>query len=222
MKTWFKFYGQEFLSDPKMLSLTALERSLWLTLLCLGSASDEEGVIKYIDEQKIKVLTNLSPLDDEWDTEDGFLKHFEELGMIVLEDKKITISNFNKRQEQHSESYERVKKFREKQKQEGYSNVTVKRNDNAREEKNRIDKNRKEYRESSKSILTEVSFIEKLKEQFPDMDVVSEIDKMKDWLAATGKVKKDYAAFARNWLRSAKPIQKIDSNEVIVRPERSI
>lgn len=145
MKTWFKFYGQEFLSDPKMLSLTALERSLWLTLLCLGSSSDTEGVVKYIDEDKIKVLTNLSPLDEEWDNVTGFLKKFEELGMITLADKSIVIKNFEKRQDTNLTGYERVKRYREKQKDNKDNvindNVDDNANDNVRIEKNRIEKN---------------------------------------------------------------------------------
>lgn len=74
----------------------------------------------------------------------------------------------------------------------------------------------------SKHILTSNSFIEDLKKQFPDIEVGEEIEKMKDWLAANGRVKKDYKAFARNWLRNTKPKAMIkESDEVIIRPERN-
>lgn len=140
MKTWFKFYGQEFLTDPKMLSLSALERSLWLTMLCLASSSSEEGVIDYIDEYKIKILTNLSPLDDEWSIVDGFLSRFEELGMIKTEDKKIIITNFNKRQETNLTNAERQQRYRDNNKSvtPSVTKVTL--------EKNREDKNRKDIK----------------------------------------------------------------------------
>lgn len=43
-----------------------------------------------------------------------------------------------------------------------------------------------------------------LSEKFSDkVDVDFEIEKMVDWLKTTGKRKKDYEAFARNWCRSA-------------------
>ena len=75
---WFKFYGQDYLTDPKMLSLTPAEKALWITLLCLASASSDEGTIKYVSEQKIMALTGIEPLDEEWKKCEGFLKKFEE------------------------------------------------------------------------------------------------------------------------------------------------
>lgn len=61
-------------------------------------------------------------------------------------------------------------------------------------------------------ILDNPDEVKKLVSKFPNIDVVSEIEKMKDWLAANGKKKKDYIAFARNWLRrnseSASPPKK--------------
>ncbi len=142
MKTWFKFYGQEFLTDPKMLSLKAVERALWLTMLCLASASDEEGVIKHIDEYKIMTLTGIDPRSDEWHETQGFLKKFEDLDMITNDNKMITLKSFTKRQQQNMSSYERVKKHREKAKSEAKNDNKVKRyHDNARIEKNREEKN---------------------------------------------------------------------------------
>jgi hypothetical protein len=48
---WFKFYGGEYLSDPKMDRLTVQERSCWLTLLCMGSQSS--GIIKYLSPESL-------------------------------------------------------------------------------------------------------------------------------------------------------------------------
>lgn len=144
MKTWFKFYGQEYLSDPKMLSLSACERSIWVTILCLASASSEEGVIKYITEDKIKIMANVSPMHDEWDQTKGFLQKFENLGLLKFTDGVIILNNFNKRQETNLSNAERQERYRNK-----HSNVTKvteevteSRNEsNARIDKNRIDKN---------------------------------------------------------------------------------
>lgn len=159
MKTWFKFYGQEFLTDPKMLSLTPIQRALWTTMLCLASSSDEEGVIKYIDESKIMQLTNISPLDDEWNENEGFLDKFVTLSMITRDNNVITLLNFNKRQESNLSGYERVKKHRAKKKVESVKteakiddNVII---DNARIEKNRIEKNRKDINVTNVTVKTQ-------------------------------------------------------------------
>lgn len=45
---WFKFYGGEYLSDPKIGRLSPAERSCWITLLSMASMSDR-GIIKYLD-----------------------------------------------------------------------------------------------------------------------------------------------------------------------------
>ncbi|HQD81323.1 MAG TPA: phage replisome organizer N-terminal domain-containing protein [Bacillota bacterium] len=42
---WFKFYD-EFLDDPKMLSLSDGMVTLWVRMLCLANRSDERGVIR--------------------------------------------------------------------------------------------------------------------------------------------------------------------------------
>ena len=55
---------------------------------------------------------------------------------------------------------------------------------------------------SSVKILDEQKTLHALRLQFPNIDVETELEKMKDWLRAGGKQKKDYLAFARNWLRN--------------------
>lgn len=129
---WFKFYGQDYLSDPKMLSLSASERSCWITLLCYSSVNDN-GMITFISEEQLMLQAGLWVTSDEWDKTLGVLKKFEKLGMITLDNDKITIINWEKRQETNLTSYERVKRFRQK-----------KRNDNAMItiEENRIEENR--------------------------------------------------------------------------------
>lgn len=47
--------------------------------------------------------------------------------------------------------------------------------------------------------------IQELKEKFPHHNIPEEIESMRDWVASSGKRYKDYLAFARNWLRRAKP-----------------
>ena len=137
---WFKFYGQDYLSDPKMLSLSASQRSCWITLLAYGSVNDN-GKITYIDEQQLMLQSGLDFTCDEWDRTVGILKKLENLKMITVDNGEISIVNWQKRQETNLTSYERVKRYRQK-----------KRNDNGKItlEENRIDKNRREDKNTAK------------------------------------------------------------------------
>lgn len=111
---WFKFYGGDYLNDGKIGSLTPQEKCVWITLLCLASISDNRGEIHYYDEDKIMATAGLSPMRDEWKETKGILRKLQNLKMIRTKAKVIYILNFQKRQEQQSSSYERVKRFREK------------------------------------------------------------------------------------------------------------
>ncbi len=129
---WFKFYGQDYLSDPKMLALTGSERSCWITLLCYSSVNDN-GMITFLSEEQLMIQAGVGLTSEEWDKTKGVLEKFKKLKMIRIDNGEITLENWQKRQETNLTSYERVKRHREK-----------KRNDNAMItlDKNRIDKNR--------------------------------------------------------------------------------
>lgn len=137
---WFKFYGGEYLSDPKMLSLSACDRSCWLTLLAYASMSSVEGEIKHLTEEVLMIQSGISFQHDEWSMTVGILEKLEKLEMIRIDNKLITIINWEKRQESNLTPYERVKKYREKRKNETNDNAI----DNGRLDKNRIDKKKEE------------------------------------------------------------------------------
>ncbi len=123
---WFKFYGGEYLSDPKILQLNAPERSCWVTLMCLASQA-ESGEIKFFSEAQLLALSGIH------DHPTGILQKFEDLAMIRFCNGNVTLLNWQKRQ--YSEGYFRVKQFRKR-----ISNAQ----DNDRREEKRIDKKRKE------------------------------------------------------------------------------
>lgn len=131
---WFKFYGEDYLSDPKMLSLSASQRSCWLTLLAYGSVNDD-GVIKFLSEEQLMIQAGVDQTHEEWDYTKGVLEKLQKLGMLTIDNGMITITNWRKRQEKSLTGYERIKRYREKHKND---NV----NDNAMItlEENRIDK----------------------------------------------------------------------------------
>ena len=132
---WFKFYGTEYLSDPKMLSLSALQRSCWVTLMAYASQS-EDGVVRHLTEDQLMIQSGIDYTDSEqWNMCKGVLNVFEKLCMITIGNGVITLCNWQKRQEIHSDSYERLKKWREKKRTETF-------HDNG---KNRIEENRIEH-----------------------------------------------------------------------------
>src|SRR3990167_11531909 len=87
---WFKLYGQDFLTDPKMLSLSSSERSCWITLLCYASVNDN-GMITFLSEYQLMVSAGLEPTFEEWDRTIGVLEKFKKLEMIQLDNGMITI-----------------------------------------------------------------------------------------------------------------------------------
>lgn len=56
-------------------------------------------------------------------------------------------------------------------------------------------------------------FIEDMKVRFGLVDVVEEIEKMKDWLRSRGRRPRDWRAQTRNWLRKAHKFQNPDVDE---------
>lgn len=102
-----------------MLSLTAAERSCWITLLSYASANDnanETGTITLLSEEKLMMQAGISPLHEDWDQTKNVLAKFEKLSMITLDNETITIQNWKKRQGESMSAYERLKKYRQKKK----------------------------------------------------------------------------------------------------------
>jgi hypothetical protein len=130
---WFKFYGAEYLSDPKMLALSAPERSCWITLLSYASLSD--GVVKFLSLEKLLAQSGILMGTEEWKNTLKVLDNFEYLGMVTISNGVITIRNWEKRQ--LSESVKRVRDFRRRQ-------SVTKRNGSVTTEENRIEENRRD------------------------------------------------------------------------------
>ncbi len=134
---WFKFYGGEYLGDPKIMSLTPCERSCWITLLALACNEEDSGRIKFITEDLLMLQSGIGKSSDEWTETVGVIKKFQKLGMITDDNGMITLSNWQKRQGTALSGYERLKRFRAKKRLITPDNE----NDNNRVDKRRIDKN---------------------------------------------------------------------------------
>lgn len=155
---WFKFYGGEFLADPKIGSLSAQERSCWITLMCLASTSSTQGVIEYLTMEVLLQKSGITfdPFSpEEWNALLGILQKFENMKMLKKHDNGvIEIRNWSKRQENALSVTERVRKYRAKQKdsEEDVTDVT-----NGNETANdRIEENRIELTEQSSAVEYEI------------------------------------------------------------------
>lgn len=180
---WFKFYGGEFLSDPKILQLTALERSCWVTLLCLASQS-ENGEIKFLSETQLLYMSGIA------DQKIDILEKLSNLDMIRICNGNVTVINWEKRQ--YSEGYSRVQRFRKRQ-----SNGE----DNDRIDKNRIERiDKNTYGEFLNVFLTSEEYL-KLAEKIGEKNRDILIEELSAGIASKGyKYKSHYAAIL-NWAR---------------------
>lgn len=151
---WFKFYGGEYLSDPKIERLNPIERSCWITLLCLASMQGS-ATIKHLTVQSLlnKSGVHYDPYQpEEWESALSILDRLESLEMIEKGDTGvISIVNWAKRQETAMTGAERVAKYRQNKKSnenvtESVTNVTLEEN---RIEENRIEENRREEKKGT-------------------------------------------------------------------------
>ncbi len=158
---WFKFYGQDWLTDPKVVKLDPIHRLCFITLLCLAGASEEQGVIKNLDEDTIAHIPFDSyETENDWSRGIGVLKSLNDNGMITYDNGVITLPNFVKRQETNLTGYERVAKYRRKQK-EIKKNVI---NDNDRVDKSRIEykyPTKVDFKESPKTVMPVAAMVAK-------------------------------------------------------------
>lgn len=215
---WFKFYGQDWLTDLKVRKLSLEDKMCFITLLCLASTADEGGKVRNCDEVTLIELSNLR--DNPYDTDNeynralGCLKRYEALQIVTLHDNgDVTVNNFEKRQGENLSNAERQKNYRERlktmPKERNDSNVTRYNDSNARIEEKRIEKNREEEKKEPS-----LSFLEKLPEevtsslsekyQISPKGIQSKATDLLLYCRQKGKTYKDYKAFLENALRKDK------------------
>ena len=146
---WFKFYGQDWLTDLKVMRMSPEDRLCFLTLLCLASSADEEGIVRDCPEEALIEMTHLpyDPYNDDnpFNRAKGCLQRYVALHCVTMSDNgDVTVVNFDRRQGENLSNAERQKRYRErlKTKPEARNERNAERyNDsNARIDKNRIDK----------------------------------------------------------------------------------
>lgn len=126
---WFRLYS-ETVSDPKIQTLDLCGKWMWVTCLCIASASEERGALRFGDVtvtfQDLSQIAGVTSQDGE-----QAVKNLLERGMLNLgDDGVLRVTNWDKRQYPSDSSAERTRKYREKKKenvtsQERHGDVTV-------------------------------------------------------------------------------------------------
>ena len=207
---WFKFYGAEYLSDPKINTMTPQERSCWFSLLCLASSSSKIGTIEFLTVESLLSISGIKwdPYNTtEWDNNFSVLSKLERMKMIELSDTGIiTIVNWDKRQEHNLTIAERVAKSRAKGKNVTM-NVTNVTSDKIRLDKIRLDK----INTSSLLYLKEIPELD-IKEFHERFDcsqsaIKDKAESLYLYCQAKGRIYKNYHAFLLNALKKDFPIR---------------
>lgn len=134
---WFRMYG-DMPNDPKIGTLSDAEFRTWVELLCMACKAEQNGG------------TGLTPDTVNWalrrNVTETLQKLFDTKLVCFSETKEIRICSWEKRQYASDSSTSRVKKFREKQKNQDVSDETFpKRSSNGLEQiQNRTEQNREE------------------------------------------------------------------------------
>jgi len=192
---WFKFYGQDFLTDSKLGALNPLQKLMWVGLLCIASQDDKRtGIIKFLTEDRLMDLCGIRLQDFEAFGCNTYvtLETFCNMGLVTRIDKDtIIVTKFQEKQTQSGTSTERVAAWRNKKKLEykplnnvtsnmlHETNVTLHETLHVTADKNGIDKNKESEVDKSTSPLTAVREV-KMGGEFGDIEIKDSQKKPKD------------------------------------------
>ncbi len=146
---WFKFYGQDFLTDSRVGALHPLQKLMWVSLLCIASQDDARtGEIKFLTEDRLMDLCGitLEDLQVSGVKQHVTLETFCNMGLVSMPDENtLIVTNFYKKQTEQSTSTERVRDWRARkqavsqEKKDVTHETNVMLQSNGRIEENRID-----------------------------------------------------------------------------------
>lgn len=150
---WFKFYGQDWHTDPKIAGMGMEDRLCLVALFTIAASEEKNGFIPSLSEESLIKLAGIP----DWPESDynpmekaiGVLNRYETLRIVTLGgNAEVTVRNWGVRQGGNTSNAEKQRRYRERLKikvNEG-SNVTVTESNAVvtplpRIEENRIDKN---------------------------------------------------------------------------------
>lgn len=134
---WFKFYANDYLSEPKLKGVSTAKKSCFITALCYAANYEGNLDTRDITSDLIKIEAGVRLGGPEWDEVGDIFEWLTEKRFGHMENEVFVFKNWGVRQVMTP--YERVKKYREKMKNDNE-------NDNAviTAEQNRTDKKRTE------------------------------------------------------------------------------
>lgn len=186
-RTWFKFYGSDWLIDGRIMRMSTEDRLCYITILCLASIHNNK--IREVEETII-ALSHL--YNDPYETENeytrasGCVERFISNGSVTQKDGVISINNWEKRQTTYLSNAERQAKFRERN-----APVTgAKIKSNAENNKVTLDKIREDKIRDTKADKSARVIVKKEEKPF---DFEEELEKLKN------SSRKDHKIIALYW-----------------------
>ena len=213
---WFKFYGQDFYTDPKVMMLTASQKLFFIGLMSLAAQEDKDnsakGTLTLLTESIVMQYIGISPDSEGWNECKDFYGLLIELGFIKIDYDNyiLTIINYNKLQKTNLSASERVTKSRKNKSKQSVSKNVNTVNKKLTLDKD-IDKERdidiispKNNKKGSLDSLNETDFQEIASDYQTTLPhVLSCLDDLKNYCDRTGKKYKDYKAALRNFVKSS-------------------
>ena len=211
---WFRLYN-ETVSDPKIQTLDLCSKWMWVTCLCIASASGERGALKFGNvPATFRELSSIAgiPLH----AGELSLRKLIDRGMLLEgEDGCLIVKNWAQRQFSSDLSTERARRSKERKKAEA---TFRERSENVEATPQNTD-NRIQIKDINTSAPSpqeqdllqalyphgiELKKLRELMEDFSDKDIRGEFRSAREWLdTPKGKKIKSIPLFLRNWLKRA-------------------
>lgn len=215
---WLKlkkdFFQQHQIKVLKSLPNGRLYALIYLELM--AESTSHNGELRYSKLIPYDIITLSAVLDEDKDNVEKAIEILKNLELLeILDDGTIYMNEVSRMigSASNNDNANRVRNFREKQKELALQNVMTditKDNESieyrVKSKENRVKNNNKHKHGEYNNVLLSDEELEKLKIEFPN-DYQERIERVSSYCASTGKSYKNYLATIRNWARKEKPNQ---------------
>jgi hypothetical protein len=198
MSRWFRFYD-DAINDPKILKLPEAMRWYWTALLCV--ASKNNGTLPALDDIAIQLRVTAAKATE-------IISALVKATLLDKIETGFAPHNWNGRQYKSDVSTERVKRFRERER-----NVSSAVSETAPETETETETEKKVESARKRGVRLHEDWVATAEDWQAALDKLGiagatvEVDKFRDyWKAQPGQrgVKLDWNATFRNWIRNAR------------------